>query len=53
MQAKPLMLNLFFLLKKSCFDSENLFPIGLKPCSDFCKISESESNRFGALLQNL
>jgi hypothetical protein len=52
MQAKPLapihnsIKNLVLILK-TCF------PTDLKPCSDFCKISESGLNWFGAFLQNL
>jgi hypothetical protein len=37
MQAKPLGLTKVFY-SKPCFGSENMFPIGLKPLCEFCKI---------------
>jgi hypothetical protein len=40
MQAKPLgSIKVFY--EKSCFDSENMFDVSLKPCCDFCKIYEN------------
>jgi hypothetical protein len=40
MQAKPVG-SIYISIKNLVLDSENLFPIGLKPCCEFCKISES------------
>jgi hypothetical protein len=52
MQAKPLCYA-HKVLFKNTFYFENMFLVGLKPCLEFYKTSESGLNRFEGVLQNL
>jgi hypothetical protein len=52
MQAKPLCYA-HKVLFKNTFYFENMFLIGLKPCSEFLQIYESGLTLFGCIMQNL